>query len=151
MRKILLATTALGLLAAPALAADNDSILITAFVPEACNVSITNPTMSLSPTGAVSAPEAFSYDCNFGGEGADATLTFSSGFGGVSSDGGVTDHVYNITPSTGPAGTSAAPLVNTVAIAAPNTPVGGTFTLSLVTPINVAGTYTDTMTITIAP
>jgi len=149
MRKLLLAATALTIAGVgSALASGSDSITVTTFVPQSCTVSIASTNVALPANGDATAPEAFSYTCNYGTGTAD--LTFSSGSGGVTD--GSTTYVYNITPSTGPAGTSAAPVLNTSGVnATPNTPTAASFTLDLVDPIVIAGTYTDTLTISIAP
>ena len=148
MRKLLLASAAIAVMGAgPAMALDSDTITIQSTLAQACQVDIANTTAVMPANGSPSALEAFSFECNFGGEG--ATLSFASTFGGVSN--GFTTHVYNIVPSTGAPGTSAVTFPNFPLIPLPNTPVNASFTVDLVNPILVAGTYSDTLTISITP
>jgi len=152
MRKLLLGSTALVMLAAPAFALDSDTITVTTQLDQACSVDVAGTDVALPADGSPSAIVPFTYECNYGGEAAVATVTYDSGFDGVSADAGVTDHVYNIVPTTGGSGTSAVPLVNAAApVTAPNTTQNASFQLDLVAPIVVAGTYTDVLTISIAP
>ncbi|MCE9523490.1 MAG: hypothetical protein K8S25_13790 [Alphaproteobacteria bacterium] len=153
MRNLLLASAAVAIMGVgPAMAAGSDSVTVTTFLAQSCSVSIPGTDVALPPGGGLSLATSFSYQCNYGGEAAVATVTYDSGYDGVSDDLGVTDHEYNIIPSFGSSGTSAAPLINAAAaVTAPNSPQNVSFQLSLVTPIIVAGTYTDTLTISIAP
>jgi hypothetical protein len=150
MRKLLLATAAFAVLGAgQALAAGSDSVTVTTTVAESCSVTIPGTNVTLPADGNASAPEAFSFECNYTGE--TAQLTYASGFGGVSSDGGTTDHVYNIVTSHGADGDSATTFSSGVLATTALTPVAASVTLDLVNPILVAGVYTDTLTISIAP
>ncbi len=149
MRTLLLASTALVAFYSPAMAAD---VLITSTVDEACEISAdTNAT--LPSTGAISAPVDFTWSCNYGGEGS-ATITFDSAKGGVQVGNTGPVYVYDIVPTTGGPGDSALAFDNVAAVdPVPNTDVNSSFTLQLDggLPIEVAGVYTDTLSVTIAP
>ena len=151
MRKVLLATAAFALLGTGvAFASGSDSVLVTTTVPQSCTVDMESTDVTLPSTGASSASTGFSYTCNFTGNVADVTI--HSVNGGVDDDGagGNAAHVYNITSTVGN-GSSAA---DVVALDVPSTALTAmpqSFTLALQAPILVAGTYTDTLSISIAP
>jgi hypothetical protein len=150
MRKILLAGAAMLATTGMAMALGSDTITVSTTLAQACSVSITSTSVTMPSDGNLSGSEAFSYQCNYAS--GTTTLTFDSGFNGVSADGGTTTFAYNITPSTGAAGTSAAPFNNTPVVnAVANAPSNASFTVDLLNPLAVAGTYTDTLTISIAP
>jgi opacity protein-like surface antigen len=146
MRKILLASAALALLGGNAMAAD---VTVTTTVAQACSVSA-DPSVILPANGS-SVVGAYSYQCNFTGSTAD--LTWSSANGGVDADGvgGDPAHDYTIATSLGGSGSASAGLSETNVATTANTASPQTFTLALVAPIIVAGTYTDTLTVNIAP
>jgi hypothetical protein len=150
MRKILLAATAFAFVGAgSALALDSDTITVTAEVPNWCIVDFTDPSVALPADGSVIA-SGFSYTCNY--EGSTAVVTFDSGSNGVVGPGGT--YAYNINWAAGSAsGTSALP-VNSAALA--TTALANVITsvdLDLVGDQSsmVAGSYTDILTVSIAP
>jgi len=148
MRKLLLASAALALVAGTANAADNDSVTVTTTVPQACNVSITETNVALPADAVGTAVANFTYVCNFTDTTAD--LAWNSTNGGVTD--GFTTHNYSIVSSLGGSGTAAAePTDSNVATTANVASGPQTVTLQLLSPIIVAGTYTDTLAVTITP
>jgi hypothetical protein len=150
MRNILLAGAAMLVTTGMAMAAGSDTITVKTTLDPSCSVSITNALVSLPADGNASVSQAFSYQCNYAT--GNATIEFDSTFDGVSADEGVTTFAYNITPSTGAAGTSLAAFTNVAPVnPTVNTPTAATFTVDLVTPIVVAGVYEDVLEISITP
>lgn len=146
MRKLLLATTAFAVLGAgQALASGNDSVTVTTIVNESCSVSIPGTNVSLPADGSAATAEAFSFTCNY--TGSTAALTYTSLNGGV----GSSANPYNIVPSVGASGVSNATFSSGPLATTALTPVNATVTLDLVNPILIAGTYNDTLTISILP
>jgi hypothetical protein len=142
MRKLLLATAALAVLGGPAMAA---TTTVTTTVPQSCTASI-DPNVSL-PADASAVTGNFSYTCNFTGNTAD--VTWKSTNGGVTD--GATTHDYSITSSIGGSGVASIDHTESDVATTANVASPQTFTLQLLNPIIVAGTYTDTLAVTIAP
>lgn len=146
MRKLLLATAAFAIFGAgQALAAGSDSVTVTTIVQESCSVDIPGTNVSLPADGSAAAAEAFSFTCNY--TGSTAALTYTSLNLGV----GSAANPYNIVPSVGASGTSGAAFSSGPLATTALTPVNATVTLDLVNPILIAGTYNDTLTISILP
>src|SRR5262245_48101376 len=116
MRKILLASASIVVMAAPAFAAGSDSVTVTTTVQQSCTVDIPNSSVTLPVDASPSASTPLSYTCNFVGEVETATLTFSSLNLGV----GNSSHPYSVTPSTLGSGTSAAPFNSVGGVTTPN-------------------------------
>ena len=163
MRKIILSTAVAlsALAAAPAFAADNATVAVTASLAPVCDIT------SVSSTLALGAPEedvpgTFTYTCNF--EGA-PTFTFQSANGGVKTteNGGATVsygiYLNDNAPSSPPSAwlqasaAQAAPVAyNGISTSFPaNSSVAPEFHVGLSSALPVAGSYSDTLTITIAP
>jgi hypothetical protein len=170
MRKILFATVAvLGLAAASSsFAAGNAATQINASLLQACVIDAQTPSVDIS-TGV--ANPTFTYQCNFTGS---PTLSFTSANGGVVKPAGADAAItapYGIYLNTAaPSGTPSSWLQSTVAnggpgssygpaggnpaitaTTAPNTQTTPYFSVGLDTPLSVAGTYTDTLTVSITP
>lgn len=158
MRRILLATAALALSAGSAFAADTATVAIDAFQAQTCDITASSSNISLAALN-VAVSGVFQYQCNFVGN---PTLNFVSGFGGVKTTengGGIATYgIYlndnlpggppntwlqsNATPQSYPAITLSAPA---------NTTISPTFQVGLTQALPVAGTYSDTLTISITP
>lgn len=143
MRKVLLAGAAL-LATAGVAFAGSASVQVETEVPQVCGVQIAAGPVDL-PFNGDPVTHGFQYRCNYTG---DADVSFTSLYGGVSSDSGATAHNYSITSSLA-TGDAAAGATDTVAVVPGG--VATDFTLALVDPIILAGSYEDTLTITIAP
>jgi hypothetical protein len=149
MRNLLLATAALAMACAGhALASGRSSITVTTTVPQSCTVNIPGTNVTLPADGSAAAAEPFTFSCNF--TGSDAQLSYVSTKGGVE-DGAGPIYPYNVVPALGNSGTSSANFSSGPLATTALTPVNTSFTLDLVGDIQVAGSYTDTLTISIAP
>lgn len=157
MRRILLATTAFAFSAGMAMAADSANVEITAENPAACEIVTASSSLNLGTVVETYVPGDFTYQCNFVGS---PTLTFTSLNGGVvngaySSDYGIylNDAPASGTPSVDWLQASGTPAVyfGITSTVAPNTPTSPSFAVALTEPLEVAGLYSDTLTISIAP
>jgi len=163
MRKLLLSTVALLAVgaASSAFAADSAPIAISAELAQSCTINSGTSTNVVLDASAPSdgVPGTFNYQCNFTGS---PTLKFTSANKGAQSTGPdatlVGYGIYlNDTPPSTPASSwqqaSATPASYTgiTTTISPNTQVSPSFRLGLDAPLVVAGTYTDTLTIDIAP
>lgn len=160
MRRILLAASAFVLTAGAAMAADTANVGIDATQAPICD--ITNISSNLSLAGVdVAVPGVLQYQCNFEGN---PIFTFTSANGGVKtlSNGGATVsygiYVNDIAPSSAPstwlqASTAIVPQVYpSISFSAPpNSTISPSFAVGLSAPLPVAGVYTDTLTVSIAP
>jgi uncharacterized protein involved in outer membrane biogenesis len=145
MRNILLAGAAMLATTSLAMAAGSDSVAISTTVAESCSVNITATTVTLPADATPSSTVPFTFTCNY--TGTSAALTYTSTNGGAGSNA----NPYNIITLVGNDGTSAAPLITGSLATTALTPVNNSFTLQLQTPILVAGTYSDTLTVSVAP
>jgi len=164
MRTFLLAAAAVALTgASTALAAGPDAnIALSAENPRECHITSYDSAIALTPAVDTYVSGNFQYQCNFVGS---PTLTFSSANGGLvngtyKSDYGIylNDAAVSGVPSSwqqasttpksyGDGGDYGAITGTT----APNTVTTPNFAVGLSQPLEVAGTYTDTLTISIAP
>jgi spore coat protein U-like protein len=159
MRKFLsVATVLAAITASPALAADTASTQIDASLAPSCDITSQSSNLTLGAVDEV-VPGVFTYSCNFIGS---PTLTFTSANGGVTTaenGGAQADYgVYlnDAAPSGAPSSwlqASATPQSYTgiTQSLAPNSSVSPSFAVGLSEALVVAGTYSDTLTITIAP
>lgn len=159
MKKVILTTAAAlaALTAAPAFAADSVSTTINASLDPTCDITSHSPTLTLGAVDEV-VPGVFSYQCNFIG---DPTFTFTSANGGVkTTENGEATATYGIylndAPVSGAPSTwlqsSATPVSYSVSTSlTPNTTVSPNFAVALTQALTVAGSYSDTLTISIAP
>ncbi len=163
MRRLLLATSALALLGAgSAMASGSSQTQITATNPQNCQINSASPSIDLGTVVNVAVPGTFTYQCNFQGA---PTLTFQSANGGVSTaqnGGGLANYgIYlnDAAPGSPPstwlqasAATGAGAVYNgiTTELTA-NAAVSPVFQVGLSQTLPVAGTYADTLTISIAP
>jgi len=160
MRRILLATAALALSAGSAFAADTADVEINAEQLPVCD--ITNISGSINLAGVdVAVPATLEYECNFEGN---PTFTFTSLNGGVETTengGGVADYgiyVNDIAPGSPPSTWLQASAATTPQVypgisfsAPPNSTITPYFSVGLTQALPVAGLYSDTLTVTIAP
>lgn len=160
MRRILLATAALALCAGSAMAAGSANVAITASQDPVCN--ITNISSGIPLAGVdVAVAGTLQYKCNFVGS---PTFTFTSLNGGVKTTdngGGTADYgiyVNDIAPSSAPSTWLQASLAATpqvypgISFSAPaNATISPFFSVGLSTALPVAGSYSDTLTVDIAP
>lgn len=137
----MLATTSMAM----AVAVTSDSVTVSTTVAESCSVNITATTVALPSDATASSAVPFTFECNY--TGTTAALTYTSTNGGA----GSAANPYNIVTLVGADGTSAAPLVTSGLVTTALTPVNNSFTLQLQAPILIAGTYSDTLTVSIAP
>jgi spore coat protein U-like protein len=162
MRKYLLITTGLALIGAgAALAADSGSVQITATQQDSCQIDSMSSSLDLGNVVDTPVVGDFQYRCTFVGS---PQLTFTSANGGVetSSNGGATAdygiYLNDAAPSSPPstwlqasAATGGVTYTNITTTVAPNTTVAPSFQVGLTQPLTVSGTYTDTLTVDIAP
>jgi hypothetical protein len=153
MRKILLAGAAMlattGMAMAVVVAPTNtDSVSISTNVAESCTVSITATTVTLPANATASAPTPFTFTCNY--TGSTASLSYTSTNGGVKDGAGPT-YVYSITPALGLPGSSAGTLTTPALNSTALTPMANSFVLQLQSEIQIAGNYSDTLTVTVSP
>jgi hypothetical protein len=161
MRILLLSSAAVALMGAgTALAADSASVQITATQAQSCTINDGGTSSALDLGTTVDAPIAgtFSYQCNFVGS---PTLTFTSLSGGVTDATNTYDYgIYlnDAAPASPPsawlqasASTGGVPFTGITSTTAPNTAVTPFFSVGLSEAIDVAGSYSDTLTIDIAP
>jgi len=162
MRKLLLATSALALLGAgSALAAGSSQTQITATSQQTCQINAQSAVLDLGSVVDVPVAGSFVYQCNFVGA---PQFTFTSANGGVKTsenNGGLANYgIYlnDTAPSTAPsawlqasATTGGAAFTGISTTTAPNAPVSPSFSVGLSQALPVAGAYSDTLTIAIAP
>jgi len=152
MRKLLLATTAFAFLGAgSAMAVDNTQLTIETFVEKACSASFDDIDLlvALPADSTQSVNTDFSFECNFTGE--TATVSFSSANLGVEDQTqSLGPHNYAISSTLGGSGSAAAGYTTPAAPTSANIADTETLTLQLLADIDVAGTYNDVLTITIA-
>lgn len=167
MKTLMTAAVVTALLAGAALAAsDSGQTYIFASVPKAC--LITDQSSSINLTGKAVGQwtsGTFSYQCNFTGN--SQVLTFQSTNGGIFNPDNGTDLVdYGIYLNDAPnsfavsdpavllaseAKPGPVPFFQIVDTTAANTNETAFFEVALAAPLTVAGTYSDTLAITIAP
>lgn len=168
MKKLLsISVLALAAAAAPAQAAPSQSVEVTvdASLSNFCFFDTGNDSLTLSNT-APNASTVISYECNFIGS---PTLKVQSAFGGLAPDleattnaGGTLDPVvykvaFGNSVTTAASGTdsdtitTAAIVSGSNATTAANTATDATLALNLSNLLQYAGSYSDTLTVTIAP
>jgi len=159
MRRILLASTAFVLAGASAAFAveppKSAQFTVTSTLAASCSIGTGESTeVVVGPAASVVGTGEFTTTCNF--EDADMTVSFVSDNGGV--ENGVEDITVDYTIAYGgdDALASEATLATPFEVAAASGPVAGaaidrSFTVTLVDDITVAGDYTDTLTVTVAP
>lgn len=160
MRRILLATTALAFSAGMAMAADSADVEITAEQAPLCDITAISGSIPLAGVD-VAVAGVLEYQCNFEGY---PTFTFTSANGGVmtTSNGGATVdygiYVNDAAPGSPPstwlqASTAVVPQVypGISFSAPPNTTIAPYFQVGLSAPLPVAGSYSDILTVDIAP
>ena len=145
MRKILLAGAAMLATTSMAMAAGTDSVTVSTTVAESCSVSITATTVTLPADTTPSAVVPFTFTCNY--TGSTAALTYTSTNGGA----GSSANPYDIITLVGDDGDSTAPLVTSGLATTALNPVSNSFQLQLQDPILIAGSYSDTLTVSVAP
>ena len=150
MRKILLAGAAMLATTGMAMAVvvvptNTDSVSVSTTVAQACTVDITATTVTLPADATPSSAVPFTFTCNF--TGTTAALTYTSSNGGA----GSSANPYNIITAVGDDGVSTTPLTTGSLVTTALTAVPNSFTLQLQAPILVAGTYADTLTVSVAP
>jgi hypothetical protein len=130
-----------------AMAAGNDTITVSAILPQSCSVNISSTLIELNLTSTAKT-QGFTYRCNFGSETSNASLVFDSGSNAVVGPGGELD--YSITVGTA-TGNSNAPLTVTAPVATANTDIDASFSVALIEFPTIAGTYSDILTVSITP
>jgi spore coat protein U-like protein len=160
MRRILLATAAFAFSAGMAMAADTANVEINAEQEPLCDITNISPSVSLAGV-EVGVAATLTYQCNFEGS---PTFTFTSLNGGVYTtengtalaDYGI--YVNDVAPGGLPSSWLQASTATTPQVfpgisfsAPPNTPINPYFSVGLTQPLPVAGVYTDTLTVSIAP
>lgn len=160
MRRILLATAAFAFSAGMAMAADTADVEITAEQAPLCDITVISGSIALAGVD-VAVPGTLTYQCNFIGY---PTFTFTSANGGVETTdngGGIADYgiyVNDAAPGSPPstwlqasAATSGA-IYPAISFSAPaNTPISPYFQVGLSEALPVAGSYSDILTVDIAP
>ena len=161
MRKIIFSTVAAvaALTSTSAFAAGSAQVAVNANLAKECKITASSSAITLTNDKAPVAGN-FEYSCNFVGS---PTLTFKSANGGVKTDdnGGATadygiylnDTAYsndtsNWLRASQAIGQNYDGITTTVTA---NTPVAPKFAVALVDTLTIAGTYSDTLTITVAP
>lgn len=164
MRRILLATTAFAFSAGMAIASDSANVEITASQAPLCEITAVSGSI---PLAGVDVPVAgtFEYKCNFIGA---PLFVFTSANGGVETldnGGGLADYGIFLNDQT-PAGlgiplpsqwlpasasTAGVPFLGISNSTTANATVAPNFQVGLTQALPVAGNYSDTLTIDIAP
>jgi hypothetical protein len=164
MRNLLITAAVAALVsAAPAFAGNTKATEVNASLPATCSIIEQSASLTLGAVGEA-VPGSFQYTCNFIGSPA---LTFSSANGGVyNPENGKSTKKYGIylndaAPSVSPSSwlqSSATPQAypspdtgNITTSNPANVTVSPHFEVALTEALDVAGTYTDTLTISIAP
>ncbi|MCE9523489.1 MAG: hypothetical protein K8S25_13785 [Alphaproteobacteria bacterium] len=165
MRKVLLTTAAFAFIGAgSAMAADTANVEITAEQAPVCDITAVSGSIPLAGVN-VAVPGLFEYECNFEGS---PTFTFTSANGGVETTdngGGIADYGIFLNDQTPAAlsvplpsdwqpasGATAGVVYGSISLSAPpNTTITPYFSVGLTQPLPVAGSYSDTLTIDIAP
>ena len=156
MRKLLLATTVLALAGAgTALAEGSGEVVITAAVSPLC--SMTDPDdidFGLDPNAGASEQSEFSINCNFtGNNNGDLQITFLSANGGLLNDAEGETRLYSIGYNAQSFSSADAqsgyPVGDDISDA--NTDESRSLTVTLDEALDLAGDYTDTLTVSIAP
>lgn len=160
MRKHLLATSALVVLSAiPAMAADSETVVVSASVSATC--SLTDPNnvnFGTDPLVGDTEISNFSFTCNFAGDGGEGALqvSFQSANGGLANVNDGTDRSYTVKYGANPAVTAASIAApadidypETSAVA--NVANARSFVVELAEALPVAGAYSDTLTVSIVP
>jgi spore coat protein U-like protein len=162
MRKLLLAGSALALLGAgSAMAGNSAQTQVTAVNPPSCTITNQSSNLDLGVVVDAAVNGAFSYTCNFDGS---PSFTFASLNGGVytgengtaTADYGIylNDAAYSSAPSSwlrASASTGTGTTMGGISTTVHNAGSSPVFALGLAAPLPVAGSYSDTLTITIAP
>lgn len=160
MRRILLATAAFAFGAGMAMAADTADVEITAEQAPTCDITDVSTSIPLAGVD-VAVAGLLEYQCNFEGN---PTFTFTSANGGVeTTDNGGALVDYGIWVNDGaPVGVPSGWLQASTALvpqvypgisfsAPPNSTITPFFSVGLSAALPVAGSYSDTLTIDIAP
>jgi hypothetical protein len=160
MRRILLATAAFAFSAGMAMAADTADVEINAEQLPICDITNISPSVTLGALD-VGVAGVLEYECNFEGS---PTFTFTSLNGGVATaenGGGLADYgiyVNDSAPGGPPSTWLQASAATTPQVypgisfsAPPNSTIAPYFSVGLTSALPVAGVYTDTLTVTIAP
>lgn len=165
MRTIVLTTVAAvaALTAAPALAEGPKSATteVTATVARDCTASSGSSIAISGSAAGTTANGTFTYSCNFTGAPSISIASLNGGLKSGGVDGRTVDYgVYlnDNAPTTAPNAwaqastlTTAQTFDNITTTTAPNTPTTPSFAVGLSSALLVAGNYSDTLTITIAP
>ena len=160
MRKLILSTAVAlaAMTSSAAFAAGSAEVAVNASLAPSCSIVSSSPSLTLVGTAAV--PGDFTYKCNFTGS---PSVSFTSANGGVKStgtDANTADYYIYLNDNAGTAGAGSArastigasnPFTDITKTTAPNTNTTPSFSLALVSPLTVAGTYQDTLTISVAP
>ena len=157
MRKIILSTVAAiaALTSTSAFAAGTASVNVSSTLAQSCSISTDGSTVTLTGTTAASTPVTVT--CNFtgtptiaytsankgvkGGEGGELVVDYLINYGGTPAPG-------NLLASIADGGPAATFNANPVT---PNSPNVASLSFALVAAPTVAGTYSDTLTLTVAP
>lgn len=162
MRNVLFAGVVLtAFSSSAAMASGSAAVLITATEAQSCQVNSFSPSLDLGNAVNVAVPGSFVYQCNFAGS---PTMKFTSLNGGVhtASDGGHTAdygiYLNDAAPASAPstwlqasAATAGVTFNGITSSTTAGTPVSPSFQVGLTQVLPVAGSYSDTMTIDIAP
>jgi spore coat protein U-like protein len=161
MRNILLATAALAIVGtgtAMAAGPQTQGVQVTATVTASC--SLTDPDdVSFGPDPLVGATDTsnFSFTCNFAGDGGEGALQIGieSDNGGLANPADGTDRSYTISYEGGTPFTAASAEGAPVLIPESSTTAGvaelRSFEVALAEALPVAGSYSDTLTVSVAP
>ena len=162
MRKIIFSTVAAvaALTSTSAFAAGSAEVAINAELAKECKITASSSSITLT-NNKVPVAGQFEYSCNFTGS---PTLTFASANGGVKTTSGdaaaadygiyLNDTAYTNDTATwlkASEATTAQTFDDITTTDAPNTTKSPSFAVALLEDLTVAGTYSDTLTITVAP
>lgn len=157
MRKILLAGAALLATTGMAMASDLEGVAISALVTASC--SLTDPadiTFPTNSTNGATDTRSFSFSCNFAGNnGNTLAVSFQSVNGGLTHGADPVVRTYDLEYGLNTAVSSAA--IKTVDVdypensAAANVAELRSFKVTLTDSLPVAGTYADTLNVSVAP
>lgn len=159
MRKVLLATAAFAIVGAgSAVAADNSNVAITATVSAECTMTDPDPIdFGTDPSDGAVETSNFEFTCNFAGDGGESalTVTFESDNGGLTNPGDTQPRVYTVAYDGNAAFTStdaqALPVPFAETSTTANVAEPRSFDVTLDEDLPVAGSYSDTLFVSIAP
>ena len=159
MRKLLLAASALVVLgAAPAMALDSETVIVSASVSATCSVSDPNDvSFGTDPVVGATNTSNFSFTCNFAGNSVGTLqVSFQSANGGLANVNDGTDRSYTVKYGANAAVTAAsievpADIDYPETSGAANVANARSFTVQLAEALPVAGAYSDTLTVSVAP